>query len=772
MSAKQPYGAWVRVDLISLDGESQLYQAALRPWADAPAYYDGYKKKRLLSVGDSERMLSDPRSGEPEIATFTFVIFDKDGFWRSLLADPMWKYLTSKDVTYFFASEQAHAQQLIPRVEFRGQVKSAGPQPGRKFYINGESRIGTRYGPWNIDRSLLSRVYSNVDFRALPRDFEGRAVPGLWGEASDLGFENAAGEDISEGVITPTFCGEEFQGTTVGDEPIAPELLPPPLAPTVVPFGAGGSSTWTYVLVAEATYNAGTTTIGDTTTVSGLPATFSPTNGATITPVDYGVAKYDAEVAAYRLYVKEGEADSENDWHFLARINAAYTDDGTVPHDVVIGENPEPPCLNTAQLSGENQTPGASEGSGFFGWYNLLMFTGKIIDISGLQPGETGDARRTKVTTAEIGTDFLLGPGNKGITRVINGRTYFGFWAKGPRAEAHKSGQMPLQVNMCGRHENHDNSLAIIDQAAYVFLDVLVQTSGEDGNGYQTGPPLGIPSFQSAPSIPMFQTTTFEAVQNQGISEMGTAKGPLTCVYIDSLSVTRRSFIAKFCKEYGYDWGENQQGQQMIASMDDNADPTVGVPIRERVEIRRVEDAGMPNENEIINEQTYEYIKNFATNVYHSGKKTIRDDDSIRGYNGVFGDTMQMDFVRDHATANYVAAKRLARFAIAPSYPALSCRFKGVLNLELGDQALIQHSDLISSEPIPLYVRRRRTSQTRGEVLIVGRDRAEVLGQTFARIGLGDDSVPDDEIDDAASPFLLGDETSDLPYPIGALRLT
>jgi hypothetical protein len=110
--------------------------------------------------------------------------------------------------------------------------------------------------------------------------------------------------------------------------------------------------------------------------------------------------------------------------------------------------------------------------------------------------------------------------------------------------------------------------------------------------------------------------------------------------------------------------------------------------------------------------------------------------------------------------------------SVAPSYPEVVCRFKGVLNLELGDMCTVQHHDLLVPDPIALYIRKRITSEKRGTITLLGRDMGALIGQIFAPGGLGSEGDPTDETDTDDSFILLGDSDSNLPYPVGALRLT
>lgn len=726
--------AWVRVDLIPVDGTPIVWQASIRPYADSDAY-GGLKRGGILSFGDVDRSLSG-RDGSPVVATFDFEFFDRAGFWRGLQAAATTRYLTGQEVAFLLASIEAHTTEAAARTLFRGQLLSPTPLPGRRYRLSAQSRVGSIKGPYDLNASILKRTYTTADHPNLPREFDGRAVPFLWGEMSDLGTVNADGEDIATGMVIPTACGAEFQGSTPGDPPTAPTYAQPPTNLQCVVTGSGTRI--------QATIGVSFVTATGQTTVTRLvvdsyPASPTASHYATWTWSDPNASGI---VIGTRQWFSQGDVAIPQ--HNLDGTqpgqtptgppSSSYVDDGDDSHDKTLWG--PPPTTNTAQIA--PGSPGTAENSAFYIWFNLLGHPGKITAayVSDLAEGE---ASYTPLTADDIGTDwttgkpFLFGTDGNGVTRIVNGRCYFGFWGLvgEPRVEAHLKNNMPIRVNLCGWHVDNDTANPIIDQAALVYQDVIVQLSGNSGQGYQSGDRLTIPNFAGASTVPILQSTTFATVQDVSKVYLGDTKGYVACVYLDSLDTKWREFFEGMNRGFHFDSGENHHGQQIISVMDDESDPDSGTLLREGIEILRVEDAGAVVDAEIENVVRYQFDKHPITGEYRSGIITIRDQESIDRYGERTGSVIDMPYTRDPTTAADVAQRYLIDRSTGPTYPSVVTRFKKGLGVELGGQIRIQHSDLITSDPVPIYVRQQVVSTGQGEVTLKGRDRTILLAEAW-----------------------------------------
>ncbi len=782
---KQPQ-AWVRVDMRRFVGSpdtTETWQASVRPLADADDYEGGFKLPVIESFGDVERALSDIK-GNFEVSTFSFVANDKSGYWRVLLNSPDTQYITGSDIAFRFISETGRHAEVEARTAFRGNLDHPSPLPGRKFRVNAQSRVGSRLGPVHLDSPVLKRVYNSVDWPKIPRDFENTAVPFLWGEISDKGTVNANGEDIATGMVFAKYLGPVFIGSTTGTPPTAPSYLPDPPAPTYVRYGSGGSTTWSYAVVARTA--EGHTRLGTPVTIDDLPSNGNftggesddnavPTNGVSIHLAPYSTA-LQAEVVGADLWVKQGAPDSAYSWHKMDAAGqmfnstsgeyfsgpAGYMDNGDDSH---FKSSPPPPNTNTAQVT--PGSPGVAGGSIFYDFFGVLGHRGKIINIYGSNLAESPEY--ASIDAAEFGSNFLLGDDDNGAEVTVNGHTYFGFYAKGPKAEAAKSGTFPFRVNVCGWHEENDVSNPVIDLAFDVYMDVFTQLAGGENNeGYQSGDRLEIPTYASDPSIPVLQTTTFDDCQAISAAYTGTSisPGPSTlgykaCVYLDSADTTWGEFISDMNRTFECDLGENHHGQLLCSMMNDLEDPDTGILFREKIEIVRVENAGEVVDEQIENVINYEFDWHPIDSKFRSGVLTKENAESIQGYGRRVPPTLEMRYTRDPATANDVATRRLLHYMLGPSYPVIVCRMRRAMEVDLGQQARFQHSDFVTPDAMPIYVRRHKFSWARGEVTIVGRDRRGMMASRLAEDSLGDYSTVTPE--ERVRYFFVSDEDGRLP---------
>lgn len=714
--ALQPTGSWV--ELVVLNGTpTDTFRLAPRPWADPASYYGGQKRMAVTRFGDVVRTLSD-RSGSPTVARFSFEVFDRDGTLRALLEAVT--YLTSSDLTYYLASEQAHDLAILadPRVGFRGQLVTPAPKPNRLFWIEAESRMGTRYGPFDYDSPVLKRAFDTTDFPNLPRENQGRAVPFGWGEFSDEGTTTQSPGPTSatpgtltplpaaRGAIIPIGCGYLPGGTPGG-----PSYALPPTNLQVTIFGSGSGTKTVRVCVTFRNPNGQTTPT--CLTVANYPNHPGPFPG---TPTHYAVWTWDdpntPALSSGLIYLDDFDGTG---YHILDGAYITYTDDGDDSHDKGPGGQ-NPPAINTAVIG---TTPASKR------FYCLEANPGRIISIYASDLGSP--PAYAAIGAGEIGSGaaFDLGPNNDGyVYTAASGREYFGFLAQGPKADAHDDGTMPFRVNYCGWHDDATPSL-LIDQLAFIYQDTIVQLQGNNGQGWQGGARLTIPDFGTPPQVPILQSSRFAAVQQQTADEMGgtPALGALGAVYLDSFDITWRTHIEKMNRSLGSDSGENHHGQFLIAMLPDPAtlDPTAGPILREFIDIRRVEDAGEPHPDEIEGSIQYQYDIFPADKVFRSGIIPLQDVPSITGYKfRQKPTTLDLDYIRDPATAVWRANRYLNDRKIAPRYPAVACKFRKALAIELGDQFRAEHSDF-GDAIVVLYCREQVASVTRGEVVLRGR---------------------------------------------------
>jgi hypothetical protein len=709
--ALQPTGSWIELVVTSGSPDPTL-RLAPRPWADPPTYYGGKKRGTVLRFGDVIRSLSD-RSGSPSVASFSVEVFDRDGSLRDLLESVV--YLTGADLTFYLASAQAHDLAYLPdpRVGFRGQLITPAPRAGRVFTLACESRMGTRYGPFDYETPVLKRKFETTDFPNLPRENVGKAVPFAWGEFSDEGTVSqvpgptaATGGsisplDVARGMVIPIATGYLPGGTPGG-----PTLGMPPTNFQVSITGTGATKP---VQLAVTFRNANGQTTAAYLNISNYPAHPGPFPG---TPTFYADWTWDDPNPAGTFssgiaYLDDFDGTG---WHILDGAYLTYTDDGDDSHDKGPGGQ-TPPAVNTAVI-GNSSTQKR--------FYCLSANPGRIISIYHSDGGNP--PAYTPMTAGEIGTYFDLGPTDEGyVYTAASGREYFGFLAQGPFADAHDNGTMPFRVNFCGWHDEA-TPLELIDELALIYQDVIVQLQGNNGDGWQGGARLTIPYYASSPTVPILQSSTFAVAQAVTVTELGTSGsslGALGAVYLDSFDITWRTFTENMNRTGQFDSGENHHGQFAIHAIPLAVNPVTGTMLREYIDIRRVVDAGEPHPDEIEDSINYQYDWCPADQQFRSG---LIPNALTPGY-GVKRErpgTLDLIYTRDPATATWSSNKYLTLRAIAPRYPALICKFRKALAIELGDQFRVQHTDL-GEGTFVLYCLDQRASVSRGEVELRGR---------------------------------------------------
>mgnify|MGYP003574961164 CR=1 FL=1 len=795
MSLTKQMEAFVRVAIRKVEGETVFWQAALRPMADPESHHGGKKKALILRFGDVERAVSDYR-GAPEVSTFEFEVDDKDGFWRGILSDFNTQYVVSSDVAFYLCSQAGRIAGALPRSGFFGQLEKPRLLTGRKFSIGVQGRIGTRYGPVNHSGPVLKRTHNSIsqggDFNdeTFPRESEGKPVRFLWGEKTDAGMENEYGEDIATGRMSLVNCGKVFLGDTPGTPPTAPTYLPDPPAPTVVPVGAGGSTTWTFAVHVR-TAN-GHTRLGATTTVDDLPSNGNwtggevdddamPTNGATVHLAPYSAALMD-QVTGATLWVKKGAADSPYKWNkvdaagqmFNSTANEYFTGPAgyMANGDDRFDKGGTPPASNTAQI-----TPGTAGTDSRSIFYNFWSFTGHMSKITGIYGSDLAESPAYIALPAEIigdewtsGKDILLGANGDGYELTLNGRYYRGIMAKGAINEAAETGSFPFRVNGCGWPEENDNANPIIDQAAIAYLDVFTQLGGNDGKGYESGARLPIPVFTSFPSIPAIQSTTFEAVQDVTKAFLSDDKGYIATIELNDLSLTWGQFIADMNFERHWDTSENHHGQLKLTIMNDTLSPTAGDEYRQYQHILQVQEPGTVQDERIVNIWNWEYFHDEFASKWRSGVLEMRDPISIHMYGERrLASPIQIKYSEDKRTISDGISRRMMDESTGPIIIGVTLKQKRATQIETGDQILLSHRDLMVETPVPIYVRRYRHSYHGRNIVIEGRDRRG----TYAHV-IADDTIPDY---DTATPeqlqtyFYISNDDGFLPNGMPGSRI-
>ena len=540
-------------------------------------------------------------------------------------------------------------------------------------------------------------------------------------------------------MVVPTYLGEVFVGSTPGTPPVTATYLHPPSGLTITIHGTG--ITVAAACAVSAKNENGQTTMGTVVQVANYPKNPTASFYASWTwnAPDNGTAK------SYQVYIREGggvpryQLDEMNNGGSYVNPETAYTDDGDDSHFKTF--YPPPPSTNTAQITGGS--PGSSPTSLFYGVYGLLGNVGRVLDVyaSDLESSPT----YVKVQASEIGSgkSFLI-PGASGWPYADdfvekNGQRWFIMLVKGPKSDAHKSGQMPIRVNLAGWDDNNDGSGLIIDQGWRVYQDVLTQlvvgdNPSDGGQGYWLGSKLTIPSFPNDPTIPMIKSTSFEDAQDVTKIFTGDGIGYRVCVYLNDAGTTARDFIAEMNQNLGGALGMNAQGQLMASLLDDTMDTAGSTELIQHRDILRWDDPTY-SDNEIENSITYEFDYNYAEQKFRSQELNVTDTVSLAGYGERRSDKHSWRWIRDANVALDRVGRELLHRSNIPRRQPIVTDLRG-LNIEIGDVIIASHQDGVGGvngdEQTPFYVERHIADISQGTVTLVCREVSYLLNTFFS----------------------------------------
>jgi hypothetical protein len=398
------------------------------------------------------------------------------------------------------------------------------------------------------------------------------------------------------------------------------------------------------------------------------------------------------------------------------------------------GELDEPSPEQAAIM--ENQ--GIQNGEGWGGWGELVVGLGEIQVPNVYGHNLSIDDPKTAIIADDRFNTEFLAPGHPGWpfdTNYVmrNGYRVTVIYARGPALFSHLTGGPKIQVDVCGWP---DLDGVMIDQAAYVYQDFLTQhVLAHDGAGYTAGPSVDLPIFP--PTISegraMFWTSKIQAFQAMTAERLETEKG-----YLCSMPLTKPTALREILRTFHVTFdcfsAKNGAGQLYIFGIDDRADPTAGVPIRERIELQNLP-APRIAWSEIENEIDYTYGWHPANDAPRTTTITIRNQDAIDALKEVrkVQGVRNLMYTADDATADDTMTRRLRRLKRPPIYQPLPVRTDGV-DREIGEQCPIWHRDGIgpngvgyAGRPFVLMKHQHKGDNVTLEALDVSRLLADAL---------------------------------------------
>lgn len=188
------------------------YRIATRPFADSSSYQGGWKEGRVDSYEPIVRCLSDP-SGQFEVNRFGWIERDTDRRIRGELGDLDGEFLVNDEASISLVSEYGRKSESIePRILTRGRIRDPQSVEGLKFRWVGEDIIGADFGIYSGSKKIPQRVITRELFPGVHRDLVGQGLPIIYGEVSDEGARDAAGELSEKGLVPAFWVGDEEIG--------------------------------------------------------------------------------------------------------------------------------------------------------------------------------------------------------------------------------------------------------------------------------------------------------------------------------------------------------------------------------------------------------------------------------------------------------------------------------------------------------------------------------------------------------------------------------
>jgi hypothetical protein len=384
-------------------------------------------------------------------------------------------------------------------------------------------------------------------------------------------------------------------------------------------------------------------------------------------------------------------------------------------------------------------------------WGELAVCLGELevpnVSVSDLAP----DPRPVLLTDDRYGVD-VMAPGHTawpfGTNYVIrNGFLCTVIYARGPVLWQHITGMCPINVDVCGWP---DADGVPIDQAGYALQSFLDQhVLAHDGAGFTSGPQITLTMFDPTVDIDrsMIWTSKIQAFQALTADRLGTVKGALISMPLTK-QVPLREILRIFNVTFDAYTAKNSAGQIYPFTIDDTADPTAGVAVRERIELLNLP-APRIDWAAIENEIDYTVGRDPKTDAPRTITITIRHQPSIDALKGdvrKVGGVRDLAYTADDATAADVMARRLLRLRQPPRYQLLPLRMEGI-DREIGEQILVTHRDGFGPNGIG-YLNRPMVivkHVTQGDTVTL--EALDVGPLLEAAAEWGPDDLPDDSAD-------------------------
>jgi hypothetical protein len=340
--------------------------------------------------------------------------------------------------------------------------------------------------------------------------------------------------------------------------------------------------------------------------------------------------------------------------------------------------------------------------AGWGGWGELVVALGEQ-EIPNVYTSNLGNPPRRVLNSADYGVT-ILAPGHPGWPFATNTVMRNDFeltviYARGPLLWQHLTNEVNITVDVCGE-KSPLSPYNPITQAGFAWQDFLIQhVLANGGTGYKSGPKIATVPTYGVGDRPMFQTDYIQAWQAMTATRLGNADGYLINMPLYK-PTTLREILATFNRSFGTHNAKTSAGEHFIFSINDAADPTAGVPIRERIELKRLP-APRLGWDEVKNVWRWDYGWDPEQDKPQSITRTDRNQTSINGMqeeipnSGVF----HIQYTADNDTALDVMGRLILRLGEPPRYQNLPLDIGGV-DRYISEQVPVSHRQGLGPEQV------------------------------------------------------------------------
>ncbi len=635
--------AWLQIQTAPYpSGDTPILRWGLQPLSDVDRFVEG----RVKEFGDIERGSSD-KDGHYPPARARIVVNDDDAAVRVRLGDPEDKYLLHNEVSIPLLSYAGRKANLDPLPLLQGHVVDVQPGLDRQAVVEVQDIVGAHFGLLDPEQKiglLIGDEHPNA-----PEGTVGKKIYNIiYGEHSDIGSTNEAGDAADIGMIPCVDCGDENL-----EDPGGPIVkVSPPQNLTANYVGSDtGDNTYYYAIVGLT--NFGNTQRSNIVSVDDLPDSLDKDN---YVELNWDPPAIGAEfIIAYWVLGRTAAIPNKR----LDTMNngGTFVDPETTYSDGKQGSRTD---FDREKAVNFNNIATAPASNDVWTWFAVALGVVDVLAIYGsdLSEGETPTRTRLTIGDGDIQTPEV---------RVVGGITQTGFYARGPRVQHHREGQITFAANVCGYKGIND---LLINQAFLIlqsFLNEFVEKN--DGEGYRTGDFGPIETFTNG--TPKLWTSKFQDAQDVTAAWLNNALG-----YVGSLAVCEPTALSEILRNFFITFGGHLTSDHhgrvypYLVDMDENGE---GAPLfKERRELSRLVSHDIAWK-ELENRITYDYHYNYDTNGYRSIGHLVEDTASIAAHGGDRRGVFQTEvkacrFGNDAATMADRWNRHLVLYANAPRY--------------------------------------------------------------------------------------------------------